>query len=186
MLAAATETIRPRLRRTNLDPQLPETKRVKWLHRDIDGYLPRNYETLAAMYRQHGDDAGARTVLLARERQHRKQLPWYGRPWSWLQEITVGYGYQPLRAGAWLAAFLSTGTLVFGLHHPPVLNGTPHPAFNSLIYSLDLLVPLVNFGLRNAYDPQGVERWLAYLLIAVGWIFVTTIAAGIARVLRRQ
>jgi len=52
--------------------------------------------------------------------------------------------------------------------------------------SVDLLVPLVNFGLRDAYDPQGGQRWLAYLLIAVGWIFVTTIAAGIARVLRRQ
>jgi hypothetical protein len=48
------------------------------------------------------------------------------------------------------------------------------------------MVPLVNFGLRGAYDPQGLQRWLAYLLIAVGWIFVTTIAAGIARVLRRQ
>jgi hypothetical protein len=30
------------------------------------------------------------------------------------------------------------------------------------------------------------QRWLAYLLIAVGWILVTTIAAGIARVLRPQ
>jgi hypothetical protein len=169
-----------------IDPELPAARRVEWLLRDIDGYLPRNYETLAAVYRAHGDDASARTVLLARERQHRDQLAWYGRAWSWLQEITVGYGYRPLRAGAWLAVFLGLGTLVFGLHHPPALSGVPHPAFNPLIYTLDLLVPLMNFGLRNAYDPQGVQRWLAYLLIAVGWIFVTTIAAGIARVLRRQ
>jgi hypothetical protein len=40
--------------------------------------------------------------------------------------------------------------------------------------------------LRSAYNPHGVQRWLAFLLMAVGWIFVTTIAAGIARVLRRQ
>jgi hypothetical protein len=127
-----------------------------------------------------------RAVLLARERQRREQLPWYGRPWSWLQEITVGYGYRPLRAGTWLAVFLGVGTLIFGLHNPPALNGTPHPAFNPLIYTLDLLVPLVNFGLRNSYDPQGAQRWIAYLLIAAGWIFVTTITAGIARVLWRQ
>jgi hypothetical protein len=169
-----------------LDPLLPAAKRVQWLLRDIDGYLPRNYETLADMYRRHGDEAGARTVLLARERRHRQELPWYGQAWSWLQEITVGYGYRPLRAAAWLAAFLGAGTLVFGLHHPPALSGTPHPAFNPLIYTLDLLVPLVGFGLRGSYDPQGAGRWLAYLLIAVGWIFVTTIAAGVARVLRRQ
>jgi hypothetical protein len=169
-----------------LEPPLPAEARVQWLHRDADGYLPRNYETLADMYRRHGDDVAARTVLLARERQRREQLPWYGRAWSWLQEITVGYGYRPLRAGTWLIGFLAVGTLVFGLYHPPPLNGVAHPAFNPLIYTLDLMVPLVNLGLRGAYDPQGPARWLAYLLVAVGWIFVTTIAAGIARVLRRQ
>jgi hypothetical protein len=181
----------PRLRLSGLsystlDPPLPPAERARWLRRDVDGYVPQNYETLAAMYRGRGDDASARIVLLAKERERREQLPWYGRAWSWLQEITVGYGYRPLRAAAWLAAFLSLGTLAFGLHHPPPLTGTPHPAFNPFIYTVDLLVPLVNLGLRNSYDPQGPERWLAYLLIAVGWIFVTTIAAGIARVLRRQ
>ncbi|MBO0806368.1 MAG: membrane-associated oxidoreductase [Nocardiopsaceae bacterium] len=174
------------LRYDALDPPLPAAKRVAWLSRDTDGYVPQDYETLAAMYRRNGDDAAARTVLLARERARREQLPWYGRAWSLLQEVSVGYGYRPLRAGAWLAAFFGLGTLVFGLHHPPPLAGAPHPAFNSLIYTLDLLVPLVNFGLRDTYDPQGPQRWLAYLLIAVGWIFATTIAAGIARVLRRN
>jgi hypothetical protein len=81
---------------------------------------------------------------------------------------------------------IGAGTLVFGLDQPPPLIGTPHPAFNPLVYTVDLLVPPVNLGLRETYAPQGGERWLAYLLIAVGWIFVTTIAAGIARVLHRQ
>ena len=169
-----------------LEPSLPAAARVQWLHRDMDGYVPQNYETLAAMYRGLGDDAAARVVLLAKERQRREQLPWYGQAWSWVQEITVGYGYRPLRAATWLMAFLALGTLVFGLHHPPPFPGTAHPAFNPLIYSVDLLVPLVDLGLRNAYDPQGPQRWLAYLLIAVGWIFVTTIAAAIVRVLQRQ
>jgi hypothetical protein len=169
-----------------LDPPLSAYARVRWLRRDPDGYVAGNYETLAAMYRGHGDDASARAVLLARERDRRQHLPWYGQPWAWLQEVGVGYGYRPLRAGAWLAAFLGVGTLVFGLHHPPAFDGTPHPAFNPFIYTADLLVPLVNLGMRGAYDPQGPQRWLAYFLIAAGWIFATTIAAGIARVLRRQ
>ncbi len=169
-----------------LEPAHPVSQRIQWLRRDADGYLPQNYETLSAMYRRLGDDAGARAVLLARERARRALLPWYSRAWSWLQEITVGYGYRPLRATGWLAVFLLLGALVFGLHHPPPLPGTPHPAFNSFIYTVDLLVPLISLGLRSSYDPQGAERWLAYLLIAAGWIFVTTIAAGILRVLRRQ
>jgi hypothetical protein len=169
-----------------LDPPMPALARVRWLHRDPDGYVVGNYETLAAMYRRHGADASARTVLLARERDRRDHLPWFRQPWAWLQEVGVGYGYRPLRAGAWLAAFLGAGTLVFGLHHPPAFGGAPHPAFNPFIYTVDLLVPLVNLGMRGAYDPQGPQRWLAYFLIASGWILATTIAAGIARVLRRQ
>jgi hypothetical protein len=169
-----------------LEPPLVAAERVQWLRRDVDGYLPQNYETLAAMYRSLGDDAAARVVQLAKERQRRDQLPWYGQAWSWVQEITVGYGYRPLRAATWLMAFLAIGTLVFGLHHPPPFPGTAHPAFNPLIYTVDLLVPLVDLGMRNAFAPQGPQRWLAYLLIAVGWIFVTTIAAAIVRVLQRQ
>jgi hypothetical protein len=169
-----------------LEPALPAARRVRWLHRDIDGYLPQKYEALAAMYRRAGDDPGARVVLLAKERERRAQLPWYGRAWSWLQEVTVGYGYRPLRATAWLAVFLALGALVFGLHHPPPFQATPHPAFNPFIYTVDLLVPLVSLGMRNSYDPQGLQRWLAYFLIAAGWVFVTTIAAGVLRVLRRQ
>jgi len=169
-----------------LNPPLPAAQRIRWLSRDTDGYLPQNYETLTAMYRALGDDAGARLVQLAKERERRAQLPWYGRAWSWLQEVTIGYGYRPLRATAWLSLFLAAGTLAFGLHHPPPLQGPPHPAFNPFIYTVDLLVPLIDLGLRNSYDPQGPQRWLAYLLIAAGWIFATTIATGALRVLRRQ
>jgi hypothetical protein len=35
-----------------------------------------------------------------------------------------------------------------------------------------------DFGQGSAYDPQGPQRWLSCLLIAVGWVFVTTVAAG--------
>jgi hypothetical protein len=82
--------------------------------------------------------------------------------------------------------FLALGTLVFGLHHPPPFPGTAHPAFNPFIYTVDLLVPLVDLGMRSSYNPQGPPRWLAYFLVAVGWIFVTTIASGVLRMLRRQ
>lgn len=167
-----------------LDPQLPAARRLGWLARDRDG--DGGYLQLAAAYQRLGDDAGARTILLARQRERWRRRPWYARLWGQIQDVTVGYGYRPLRAAAWLCALLVLGTAVFGLHHPPVLHGDPAPAFNSFIYTLDLLLPVVDLGLKHAYDPQGAQRWLAYALVAAGWLFATTIAAGVTRVLRRE
>ena len=55
-----------------------------------------------------------------------------------------------------------------------------------MIYTLDLLIPVINLGQRNTFNPSGAEQWLSYLLIASGWLLATTVAAGIARVLNRQ
>lgn len=51
---------------------------------------------------------------------------------------------------------------------------------------LDLLVPVIDFGQQSQFSPHGPLAWLAYGLIAAGWILATTIAAGITRTLRRQ
>lgn len=170
----------------SLDPQLPARQRLAWLRRDPAGYLPQNYEQLAAAYRRLGDEAGARTVLLAKQRHQWRNLGWYARVWGRLQDITVGYGYRPLRAAGCLVALLLLGTAVFGGHPPPPVAGDGAPAFSPLVYALDLLLPIIDFGQEHAYDPRGAERWLAYALIAAGWVLATTIAAGITRTLRRQ
>jgi hypothetical protein len=60
------------------------------------------------------------------------------------------------------------------------------PPFNPLIYTLNLLLPVVDFGQARAYDPQGPEQWLSYILIAAGWTLATAVAAGIIRVLQRN
>jgi len=81
-LAHGVIAVPVRLQRCELDGVLDLTG-VKARGIDhVDGYLPRNYETLAAMYRNSGDDRGARRVLLARERERRAHLPWYGKAWS--------------------------------------------------------------------------------------------------------
>jgi hypothetical protein len=58
--------------------------------------------------------------------------------------------------------------------------------FNAVIYTLDLLLPVVDLGQKHAFDPAGAEQWLSYLLVAAGWVLVTTVAAGAARVLSRR
>jgi hypothetical protein len=53
------------------------------------------------------------------------------------------------------------------------------------VYTLDLMLPVVNLGQKYTFNPGGGEQWLSYVLIAAGWTLATTVAAGVARVLRR-
>lgn len=163
----------------------PVAGRIAWLAREAAGYRPGPYEQLATVYRRQGLDGEARRVLLAKQRARRRTLSPAARPWGFVQDAAVGYGYRPERALGWLAALLVTGVVVFGLHHPVPLGPDKAPPFNPLIYSLDLLLPVINFGQGRAYAATGGYQWVAYLLTAAGWILATTIAAGVARAVNR-
>ncbi|MEU5001206.1 membrane-associated oxidoreductase [Streptomyces sp. NPDC021622] len=169
-----------------LAPHLPAEQRLPLLERETGGYLPQGYEQLAAAYRTVGDEAAARTVQLAKLRRHRGTLPPYARIWGHLQDVTVGYGFRPMRAAGWLFVLLLGGALAFALHHPRPLKSDEAPDFNPVFYSLDLLLPIIGFGQEAAFAPDGWYQWLSYLLIATGWVLVTTVAAGISRSLSRQ
>ncbi|MEU6337606.1 membrane-associated oxidoreductase [Streptomyces cellulosae] len=167
-------------------PHLPAAQRLVLLGRDADGFIPHAYEQLAASYRQVGDDAAARTVQLAKQRRHRATLPAHARLWGYAQDVTVGYGFRPIRAAGWLFALMLLGTLAFALHHPSPLKAGEAPDFNPVIYTLDLLLPIIDFGQQNAYSAHGWCQWLGYALIITGWLLATTIAAGISRTLSRS
>ncbi|MEV8022438.1 membrane-associated oxidoreductase [Streptomyces sp. NPDC086554] len=169
-----------------LAPHLPAEQRLPLLEREAGGYLPQGYEQLAAAYRTVGDESAARTVQLAKLRRHRATLPPYARMWGHLQDVTVGYGFRPMRAAGWLFVLLLGGALAFALHHPPRLKSDEAPDFNPVFYTLDLLLPIIGFGQETAFAPEGWYQWLSYLLIATGWVLVTTVAAGISRSLSRQ
>jgi len=174
------------LRYETLDPQLPARERLQWLARDPRGHQPRTYEQLAAYYNAVGQQAQARAVLYAREQiQRQGKAPFY-RAWSLLQDITVGYGYRPRRALAWLALLLTAGSVIFSVAPPPALQTGMAPHFNGIIYTIDLMLPVVNLGQKYAFNPGGTEQWLSYFLIAAGWTLATTVAAGAARILRRS
>ena len=169
----------------SLETPLSAQDRLDWLA-TAGRYQPQPYEQLAVTYRALGQDADARTVLLAKQRRRRLTLPWWNRMWGLAQDWTVGYGYRPLRAGLWLAALFIIGTVAFTLQHPPPLTVGHAPDFNPALYTLDALLPIISFGQENAFNPQGWQQWLAAALIGSGWILASTIAAGVTRVLSRQ
>ncbi|WP_121750143.1 membrane-associated oxidoreductase [Streptomyces sp. E2N166] len=170
---------------TSLIPHEPAGRRLPMLERG-DSYLPFVYEQLTASYRRIGDDDAARLVQLAKQRRHRRTLPWYGRVWGLLQDAAVGYGFRPLRAGGWLLSLLAVGSVAYGLRHPPPLKPAESPDFNPVFYTLDLLLPVISFGQESAFAPEGWYQYLGYVLIVMGWILATTVVAGVTRTVSRQ
>ncbi|MER5522205.1 oxidoreductase [Streptomyces sp. NPDC002763] len=160
--------------------------RVAWIRRG-PGYNPQPYEQLASWYRKAGHDDDARRVLLAKQRHRRQSLRPAARAWGHLLDVTVGYGYRPWLAGVWLLALAMLGTLAFGTHSPrPVQRGDGTP-FQPLVYTLDLLIPIGGLGQRTAwYWPNGGLQWLAYLLIALGWVLTTALITGVTRTLQKN
>ncbi|AQS71530.1 hypothetical protein [Streptomyces pactum] len=161
-------------------------RRVAWIRRS-PGYSPQPYEQLASWYRKAGHDDDARRVLLAKQRHRRRTLPPAARVWGHLLDATVGYGYRPWLAGVWLLVLTSLGTLSFGTHSPnPVKQGEGAP-FQPLVYTLDLLIPIGGLGQRTAwYWANDSLQWLAYLLIAFGWVLTTAVIAGVTRTLQKN
>jgi hypothetical protein len=168
-----------------LEPRLRAHDRLRWLARDPARHEPQPYEQLAATYSAAGQLAEARHVLYCRERQQRATKTPLGQAWGLIQDITVAYGYQPWRALLWLTLLLTTGSIIYAIAPPPALQPHAAPHFNPVIYTLNRLIPVVDFGQRNAFNPAGAEQWLSYLFIASGWLLATTVATGIARVLNR-
>lgn len=168
-----------------LEPLLAAEQRLRWLALDPNGYQPQPYEQLAAHYKGLGQPAQSRNVLYARERIQRQGKGLALRSWSIIQDVTVGYGYLPRRALGWIFLLLATGSIVFSIAPPPALQAGTAPHFNGIIYTLDLLLPVVNLGQKYAFNPGGAEQWLSYFFIAAGWTLATTVAAGVARVLQR-
>lgn len=171
---------------TSLIPHEPAHRRLPMLERDEEAYLPYSYEQLTAAYRRIGDDDAARRVQLAKQRRHRATLRWYGRLWGYAQDATVGYGFRPLRAAVWLLSLMAVGSVTYAVQSPSPLKADEAPDFNPVVYTLDLLLPIIDFGQERAYAPDGWSQWLSYVLVITGWILATTVVTGVTRTVSRQ
>jgi hypothetical protein len=89
-----------------------------------------------------------------------------GRAWGGLLRVTVGYGYQPWLALLWLLALVVVGALVMNaLPDKYFEEGNTTPPFNSLLYTIDVLLPFIDLGYSNwvaVGAAQVVTVYLAY------------------------
>ncbi|MGV4982714.1 oxidoreductase [Streptomyces sp. NPDC001709] len=171
----------------NLVPRgpFPLAGRLDWVAAATAEYGPEPYERLAAVLRAAGEDEDAREVLLAKQRRRRETLPLAAKSWGYVQDWTVAYGYRPGRAAVWMAVLWAAGTLVFAhADHPPV-NHDEHPYWSPALFTLDLLLPVIDLGQVGEWQLRGGWQWLSAAMILIGWVLATTVAAGATRLLRR-
>jgi hypothetical protein len=193
----------------DLDDNVQVLRRVWWLRNAMNGYRPGPYDQLAAVLRAAGNEEHAVTVLMLKQRYRYEALAsGRARPvaagitlWSTVQRVLVGYGYKPMRALGWLVLLLVLGSLWFWLtpdscvHDPRFTVSGPRCLVNAddtglewnpVLYTADLLLPIVDLGNKGRWHMSGVDKWVATGFIAAGWILATTVAAGITRTLHRS
>ncbi|RFU85868.1 oxidoreductase [Streptomyces triticagri] len=171
----------------NLIPSgsFPLVRRIGWVAAATPEYSPEPYEMLASVLRNSGEDADAREVLLAKQRRRRETLTVPGRIWGHVQDWTVAYGYRPGRAAVWMAFLWAVGALVFAQHQPPEIKDGESPQWNAALFALDLLLPVIDLGQSGYWRLEDQWQWLGAILVLLGWILATTVAAGASRLLRR-
>jgi uncharacterized protein YjbI with pentapeptide repeats len=169
-------------------PVLAVRKRVTWLHRDADGYLPHSYERLADAYRRSGREEDARRTAIAKQWHRRTVLNPVHKLWNWILYLTIGYGYRTWQAGLWLFALLMVGTCVFDHEYPAhmVAIKQPAPPFNGVAYAADVLIPIINFGEQDAWQPRGAALYWSWVLAGAGWMLTTAVVAGLTGIVKRN
>lgn len=190
--------------------------RLVWLrkqdkeHLSGQGFRPQPWKHLQKALRGMGHIEDARQVAIALEDHLRAvdligQTPLHWRPWRRVAhhhiaqslhlafKALIGYGYRPLRLGAWmLAVWLACAGLywaaallgVMAPSHPLVFQNMPayqsctpnwylcpalpeeYTGFSPLAYSLDVLLPFVNLQQEQDWAPlipTPLEPWYSEL-----------------------
>jgi hypothetical protein len=165
--------------------EAPVEQRLDWLRRSTGGYVPQPYEQLVAVYRAAGQEHEARRVAMAKQRARRRKLSFPGRVWGHLLEVTVGYGYRTWLAGLWLLGLTVAGATAFAFGSPDPVVDKPG-TFHAFVFTLDVLLPIADFGQERSWQFAGGLRWLVWGYVVVGWLLTTSVIGGVTRVLNRS
>jgi hypothetical protein len=187
--------------------------RLRWLaRRDVD-QAPQPYAQLAKILHESGRETDATDVLIAREEMLRRdaRMGRAERLWNLMLEATIGYGYRPLRALWWIAAFVVLGTLLFGVgYRTGIVMPTdeaayrafvssraapPHyPPFHAFVYALETFMPVVELDQGAYWRPNPrhgagrrssrLLRWYLWLHVLAGWTLTPLFFAGISGLVR--
>lgn len=168
-------------------------ERLRWLAGNLSGFQPQLYEEVAGDYRRAGHERSARQVLIAMERERRTArvgknhlLTFWGRLTNRLEDSLLRYGYGSYLLVRPLLGLLLLGTVFFATHPHDVrvISGEEQPPLWYLLYTVELLVPLINLIQRETFVPTHAGAWIGLILSIGGWVLLTLLIAGLTGVLR--
>jgi hypothetical protein len=139
---------------------------------------PQPFDQLAKFYRSTGSNSQADQVLIARDDVLYSNSDWPRYIWGKFLKITIGYAHQPLRAIIWSITVVSIGTVMVAAGQragvmrlawlettpPPVLD--PTEELNSVLYSLDVLLPFVNLHQEHYWR---LAKSVSGECVVLGW-----------------
>ncbi len=201
--------------------------RIRWLHRQPNKpFYSQPYEQLASMLRRMGKEEDARQVLIEknRDRARYSQMSFSELWWHRILGCVIGYGYRPFRALFWSFGLIALGWVIFGMGfcadvmtptkrnfyvpintEPGLVLSDPPKAFilESLVYSIDLFVPIINLHVANDWEPGrnrkgllsvsekikipvsgNLMRVYTWFHIILGWFFTTFLVVGLTGLIR--
>jgi len=167
--------------------------RVAWLRRSRD-FSHQSYDRLAAVLKQQGRYNDARDILFFKEQRYASETTltlgdrwWYGvdlRLFRLGFGPLAGYGYRVKWAFIIMLSTVVACALLYMLGYPALMTKTSDHAgeFQSLMYSLDVFVPIIDFS-QAAWTPDANKGAVLIhgifgdlrtggLLLAVYWIEV--------------
>ncbi|HXZ75848.1 MAG TPA: hypothetical protein VEH31_33950, partial [Streptosporangiaceae bacterium] len=144
-----------------------------------------------------GNEDAARVIAIARQRdlRERGKLTIGAKWWNWILEQSTGYGYKLYRPLLALLGLAVIGAIIFYVAEAhglmQVRIAKPIPAFQPFVYSLQLVVPLVDLQETEVWLPKtgtlAGNLLMAYVWVAIafGWLFSGALLAGIGRLWRQ-
>jgi len=156
---------------------------IIWLKRD-KSFTPQQYEQLAKVLRESGQDDKADDVLFAGKERERDQL-WKDRLWgSWvwssLKLALIGHGYRIYWALGWVVALILFGACVFSDTRESMNKGMLY----GLAYSLDMLLPIIHLREKHQEIDFGggfrPARYYFYFHQLMGYVLASFLIAGLS------
>ncbi len=176
--------------------------RLAWLALQQPKFAPEPYNQLAETLRKAGEGAYQVLIGLQNSRWNLVKLGVWERCRLFISWLTIRYGYEPWWALPWSLVVVAIGALLFrcgykcGFVSPCSADAyssfTPerrlppyYQSFNSLAYSLDTFLPIINIHQKDSWLPnpniggwgRALRFWL-WVEIGLGWILTTLFVAG--------
>lgn len=140
---------------------------------DQSPYDGRGYKALEEYYRSWGYPAYADYVYVKykfRETTDGLRFTDWQWWWNWFINFFIAYGKGPEVAAFWFFVIVMFGWFMFRKADKMTAKTETERKYRPLLYSLDLFLPLVNFGYADEWSPNPQNKIIAFYAVVHRWL----------------